>query len=177
MRRLTTLTIAAAAALLAASFAGSISASAQAPQGAKFLKSFKDWSAYAYEGNDKKICFAVSQPKDTEPKNIDRSDVYFYVSTWPRESVNAEVSIKAGYAFKKGSKTTATVGSNVFEMFTDGDKAFVQSPDTEKNLVSAMRRGSKMTVRGRNNEGTETTDVYSLSGITAALRFVTRNCK
>ena len=169
MRNLTIATIATAAAIMVAP----VTASAQ---GAKFLKNFKDWSAYAYSGADKKICFAVSQPKDIEPKNVDRSDVYFYISTWPKESVSAEISVKAGYKFKKGSKTTATIGSNVFEMFTDDDKAFVQSPDTERNLVAAMRRGSKMVVKGRNNEGTETTDVYSLSGITAALKYVSQNC-
>ncbi len=170
MRRLTILAIAAAVAATGAP-------TDTWAQGAKFLKSFRDWSAYAYDGSDKKICFAVSQPKDIEPKAVDRSDVYFYISTWPKESVAAEVSVKAGYAFKKGSTTTATIGSNVFEMFTDGDKAFIQNPDTEKSLVSAMRRGSKMVVKGRNNAGTETTDVYSLSGITAALNYVTQNCK
>ncbi|MEL6287937.1 MAG: invasion associated locus B family protein [Pseudomonadota bacterium] len=146
-------------------------------QGAKFLKSFKDWSAYNYEGTDKKICFAVSQPKDFEPKNLDRSDIYFYVSDWPNQSVNTEVSIKAGYSYKSGSTTTATIGPNVFELFTDGDKAFVQSPETERDLVRAMRRGSRMIVKGRNADGTETTDVYSLSGITAALNYVAKNCK
>jgi len=173
MRQLTIATLAPVA-LAAAITLAPATASAQ---GAKFLKSFKDWSAYAYDGTDKKICFAVSQPKDIEPKNVDRSDIYFYISTWPKESVSAEISVKAGYPYKKGSKTTATIGSNVFEMFTDGDKAFVQSPDTERNLVSAMRRGAKMVVKGRNNEGTETTDVYSLSGITAALKYVSTNCK
>ncbi len=170
MRNLTIATISAAAAILVAPATASA-------QGAKFLKSFKDWSAYAYDGSDKKICFAVSQPKDIEPKNVDRSDIYFYISTWPKESVSAEISVNAGYPFKKGSKTTATIGSNIFEMFTDGDKAFVQSPDTERNLIAAMRRGSKMVVKGRNDAGTETTDVYSLSGITAALNYVTQNCK
>ncbi len=169
MRNLTIATVAAAAMILAPATASA--------QGAKFLKSFKDWSAYAYDGPDKKICFAVSKPKDIEPKNVDRSDIYFYISTWPKESVRAEISVKAGYKYKKGSKTTASIGSNVFEMFTDDDKAFVQSPDTERNLVAAMRKGSKMTIKGRNNDGTETVDVYSLSGITAALKYVTQNCK
>ncbi|MGI9405853.1 MAG: invasion associated locus B family protein [Hyphomicrobiaceae bacterium] len=168
MRRLT---------ILATLAAFLMAPSASWAQGAKFLKSFKDWSAYAYDGTDKKICFAVSQPKDIEPKNVDRSDIYFYISTWPKESVAAEVSIKAGYDFKKGSTTTATIDSNVFEMFTDGDKAFVQNPDTEKSLVAAMRRGQKMVVKGRSARGTETTDVYSLSGITAALKYVSQNCK
>lgn len=170
MRRMKILTLAATAAILAAPATASA-------QGAKFLKSFNDWSAYAYDGADKKICFAVSQPKDVEPKNVDRSDIYFYISTWPKESVSSEISLKAGYDYKKGSKTTATIGADVFEMFTDGDKAFVQSPDTERNLVAAMRRGNKMVVKGRSSQGTETTDVYSLSGITAALNFVNRNCK
>lgn len=176
MRFLTTILF---AALLAAGFASTQheTAQAQAQSGAKFLKSFRDWSAYSYTGDKKTICFAVSQPKDIQPKNIDRGDVYFYVSTWPKDSVRQEISVKAGYSFQKGGTTTATIGSNVFELFTDEDKAFVESPEQEVQLVSAMRRGSKMTIRGRSARGTETTDVYSLSGITAALKFVSLNCR
>ena len=157
-----------------ATVALSHAALAQDPQ---FMRQFKDWAAYSFEDSNKKICFAVSQPRDTQTNNLDRGEVYFYVSDWPRQNVRAEVSVQAGYQYKPGSTTTAVIGSNVFEMFTDGDKAFVQSPDQERNLVNAMRRGSKMEIRGRSNKGTETIDVYSLAGVTAAINHVRNNCK
>lgn len=148
-----------------------------AAQGAKFLERFNDWSTYAFEAANKKLCFAVSQPKDLEPKNASRGDIYFYVSSWPKEGVANEVSVKVGYDFEKGSTSSVQIGSDVFELFTDGDKAFVESPAQERRLVNAMRRGSKMVIKGRSARGTATTDVYSLSGITAALRYVEKSCR
>ncbi len=147
-------------------------------QGAKFVERFADWSTYdAVSEANQKLCFAVSKPKDLEPKNVKRGDIYFYVSSWPKDGVANEVSVKIGYDFAKDSTSKVSIGSDVFELFTDGDKAFVESPAQERRLVAAMRRGSKMLVRGRSVRGTSTTDVYSLSGITAALKNLEQICR
>ncbi len=149
---------------------------AAAQTGAKFVEKQRDWSIFEHEGSDGKLCFAVSQPTDYEPKGMQRDDVYFYVSTWPKDGVKEEISVKAGYTYAQNSTTTITIGSDVYELFNNGDKAFVESPSQERRLVTAMRRGARMTVKGRSSDGTETVDVYSLSGITAALRVVDRVC-
>ena len=149
---------------------------ANAQTGAKFLQKFKDWSTFMHDGPDGRLCFAVSQPKDFEPKSVQRGDVYFYVSSWPKDGVANEVSVKIGYEFAKDTTTVITIGSSTFQLFNNGDKAFVESPATERQLVDAMRRGSRMTIKGTSSRGTTTTDTYSLSGITAALRSVTQSC-
>jgi len=162
--------------LLAASVAWVAPAQAQST-GAKFVEKNKNWSVFEHSGADGKLCFAVSKPTDFEPKQMQRDDIYFYVSTWPKDGVRDEISIKAGYAYAENSTTTVTIGSEVFELFNNGDKSFVESPAQERQLVQAMRRGSRMTVKGRSKEGTETVDVYSLSGVTASLREVEQNCR
>lgn len=149
-------------------------ANAQSP--ATFMEEFKDWSTFKAETGGSLLCFAVSEPTDSEPKGVQRGNVYFYVSSWPKDGVAGEVSLKIGYDFATDATTVVTIGSQTFELFNNSDKAFVESPAQERELVQAMRRGNRMTVKGRSARGTETTDTFSLSGITAALRHVERNC-
>ena len=49
-------------------------------------------------------------------------------------------------------------------------------PATEAQLVTAMKGGSVMVVRGTSSRGNETVDQYSLFGVTAAIAAATRAC-
>lgn len=163
--------VALAAALLVS--AGTAPALAQK---AEFVQRFKDWSVYTYGSGAKRLCFAVSQPKDIEPKNVRADDIYLYVSSWPGDGVRNEFSFKAAAPLGQGSTLTAIVGPDVFELFADGDRAFVENVVQEARLINAMRRGAKLVVRGTTAEGRPTSAVFSLSGITAALNFVRQTC-
>ncbi len=44
-------------------------------------------------------------------------------------------------------------------------------------LIEAMKKGSKLTVTSTSSRGTDVTDFYSLSGITAALDAITKECQ
>lgn len=144
-------------------------------QTATLLEKFKDWSAYASKANPK-VCFAVTQPKDQSPKNVRRDPVYFYVSRWPDDGVEAEVSIKMGYPFKPGAKVTVSVGSDKFELFTKDEGAFVEKTDVEKNLIEVLKKGTTMKVEGVSARGTKTKDDYSLSGVSDALDRMSKEC-
>lgn len=142
------------------------------------VEQFKDWGTYVYnDGQRGKMCFAVSQPKDMEPKNVNRDPVYFFVTTRPREGVREEVNVITGYPYKEGSKTTIQIGSDVFSLYTSGDGAWLENAAEEARLVGAMRRGSSMIVKGTSRRGTLTIDTYSLSGITAATRKALESCR
>ena len=43
-------------------------------------------------------------------------------------------------------------------------------------LVDALKAGSQLTVRGTSQRGTDTTDTYSLSGVTAAMAEIDKAC-
>ena len=143
----------------------------------KQLQTFRDWSVYKHDEANNKMCFAITKPKDMEPKNVSRGSVFFYVTTWPEDKVKQEVSVKIGYPLKAGSQPTAAIGGSVFSMFAKGDKAFVADEAMEDKMIAAMRAGKTMVVKGVSHRGTKTTDKYSLSGISAALNHLRKICK
>src|SRR6201987_2813385 len=53
------------------------------------LGQFDDWVAYATPGA-KKICYALSVPKERLPKNLNRDPGYLFVSYRPDEKVRGE---------------------------------------------------------------------------------------
>lgn len=140
------------------------------------VKRFSDWTVYKADTDDGSLCFAASTPKDIEPKSANRGDIFFYVTTWPKHKVKREVSVKLGYPLKKGTTPTITIGASNFTLFEKGDRAYIHT-SLESGLLSAMRAGQKMIVKGVSKRGTATTDGYSLAGITAALKAVDAACK
>jgi invasion protein IalB len=144
-------------------------------QEVKLLEKYKDWSVYTSDG-DNKVCFAVSQPKGSSPKNVRRGPIYFYVSNYPKDKVPGEISVKMGYPFPPGGKVTVNIGSSKFELFTKDEGAFVEKTEDEAKLVDAMKAGNAMTVKGRSARGTDTSDNYSLSGATAAMERIAKEC-
>lgn len=148
-----------------------------AEEGAQLVKTFKDWSVYAFAAPDKKICFATTQPKDTAPKGLSRGDAFFYVSFFPLESVVNEVSVKLGYPIKSGSPIVVSIGGAETKLFAKDDRAYVESPEVEKELVAALKKGDKLVVKATSAKGTATTDVYSLLGVSSALKEAEQSCK
>ncbi len=154
--------------------ASTATAAAQTPSR---LGVFKDWTAYSYTDGRGKVCYAASQPKDTEPKNVNRDPIFFMVSTRPADRVNNEVSVLVGYPLKQDSKVSVDIDGKTFVMFTKEDGAWVENIADEGVLIAAMKAGSRMTIKGTSRRGTNTTDFYSLSGISAALDEVAKSCQ
>ena len=146
-------------------------------QALQLKETYKDWAVYVNESGSSKTCFAISRPKDMQPKGASRGDVFFYVSSWPKDKVKNEVSIKIGYPLDSETTPSAIIGPDQFNLFSEGDKAFVADEKMEVKLVRAMKKGSTLIVKGRSKRGTTTIDKYSLSGISAALKRVSAECK
>jgi len=144
-------------------------------QKVNLLQKYNDWSAYTASGSPK-VCFVVSQPTGSTPKNVRRGPIYFYVSHYPADKVTGEISVKMGYPFPPGGKATVTVDGKKFELFTKDEGGFVEKTDDEAKLVDAMKAGSSMKVEGRSARGTNTNDTYSLSGISDALGRIDKEC-
>jgi hypothetical protein len=144
-------------------------------QEVKLLQKYSDWAAYMSEGSPK-VCFAVSQPRDSSPKNVRRGPIYFYVSHYPGDKVAGEISVKMGYPFAPGAKVTVTIGNDKFELFTKDEGAFVEKTEDEAKLVAALKAGSSMKIQGRSARGTNTSDTYSLSGTTDAIERIAKEC-
>ena len=151
------------------------SASAAAPQ---VLGEYGDWVAYYYRDSSGAVCYMASTPKKDEGKYTKRGDIYAVVTHRPNEKSFDVVNFNAGYTYKSGAKVEVKIGAQTFDkLFTSGDKAWATSEKTDKEMVAAMKRGSRMVVHGVSSKGTQTKDTYSLNGFSSAYRAISNKCK
>lgn len=143
----------------------------------KFVEKFNDWAVYTYKAGGGQVCFIVSEPKASEPKGANRDKIFFLVQNRPKDGVKSEVNTIIGYPFKKGSTSTVTIDSEKYQLYTNGDGAWAESGDLDKRIVAAMKNGKTMSVSGVSWRGTQTSDRYSLSGVTAAMNKIDSMCK
>ena len=163
--------------------AGSLLAAAMvvAPaQAATSIGTFKQWGAYTSSDSNGKMCFVASQPQSSkyQPDNVSSRDpVFFMVTSIPGKNIRNEPSTIIGYPFADNVKVVVEIdGKTQFVMFTDKDSAWIENPSQESDLIAAMKGGSRMIVTGKSRRGTLTTDTYSLSGVTAALDAMSKEC-
>ena len=157
------------------------SAAAAAAGGAEpnLIGQFGTWGAYTAMPNGRKVCFALAKPSSskTNPPNRPRDPAYAFVSSRPAEKVNNEVSIMIGYALKPGSESALEVGGASYAMYTQGDGLWIKNAAEEERMVDAMRKSADATVKGMSAKGTETTDTFSLKGLSQALDRLAQDCK
>ena len=149
---------------------------AQTPQPTS-LGEFGDWAAYTYKTQNGKVCYISSQPKVSAPKNAKRDPAFLLVTHRPGQSVRNEVSTIIGYPFKKDATVELTIDASQYELFTNGDGAWADTSAKDKEIVTAMRKGEKLTIKGASWRGTETLDSYSLKGLAQALAKIDAACK
>lgn len=143
----------------------------------------RDWSIFKQGAAADRQCWVVSQPvssralRSGKPVSVNRGDIFLMVAIRPGAQVLNEVSMIAGYPFRSGSSVKVKIGSDSFEMFTEGEGAWADSPESDAKLVAAMKRGVTAEVTGVSTRGTTTIDRFSLSGFTAALEEARALCK
>lgn len=135
------------------------------------------WTAFAHGKGGERLCFVSAQPTKQVPTAAKRDPAYIYVSSWPKEGVAAEVSVKLGYTARKSADVVLTIGKATFKLFTNGERAFVADGAQEQKLVEAMKSGAQLTVKATSERGTRTTDTYALTGLAQALQSLATSCK
>lgn len=159
--------------LLAAGSAGLGMGRARA---AELVSTHSAWKAYRHGAGDQRLCFAVSEPSEAGPAGARREDPHVYVTAWPKAGIKAEISVLVGVALNKGAQIEVDVDGTQFELFPDGDRAYVSDANEELKLLDAMRRGRSMTITATSSAGQKMRDTYSLSGITAAIQSMSAGC-
>ena len=167
--RLTALAL--TAGLAAAILVSPLSAQAQETD----LGAFRDWSARSYAEGGATVCNMFSRPTKDEGDYTQRGEILAFITHRPAARSWNVVAFDMGYPAREGDTVTVEIGDARFQLFTRGDLAF-SYPEDDANLVTAMRRGSSMIVRGTSARGTATTDTYSLSGFTAAHNAINQAC-
>lgn len=144
---------------------------------------FKDWRLFVSGTAAAKQCYIVGEPKRMQPRNVKRGDTYLVVAHRPGQGVRNEISVRIGYPFSATSNPFAEIGADKYDFFTgvqaqngaDEWAWLVDLPD-QPRLVAAMKRGNELIFKGTSARGTLTTDSYSLSGVTAAMKALDEAC-
>ena len=142
----------------------------------KKIGKYKDWEAMVVSEESGKVCFAQSLPILQTPQTNKR-DSKLFVAFRPNENIANEVSVTPGYEFNKGNSVVATSGKNKF-IFDIKEQGFAWIADNkiELKIIKQMRKGSRITIIGYNQEGTQTRDNYSLLGFTKAYNTSRKAC-
>ncbi len=141
------------------------------------LGTFKYWTAWKGKDANGDICYISSQPQDSQPTNVNRGDIYFLVVHRKGLGTKNEVQTLVGYPLKKGSNPTAIIDGKAYSMIVEGSAAWLASANDETPFVEGMKAGSKLVVKAISQRGTNTTDTYSLSGVTAAMNVIDKACQ
>ncbi len=143
----------------------------------KLLGTEKYWKAYSTKLDKSKTCFITSEPIKTEGnfKKKNRGKPYVFVTNI-KNGTNHEVSIKAGFNFKKNKDVIFNVDGKKTKLFPVDDRAWSESSKVDRILVQSMRRGKKLMVTGTSTPGNKIIDTYSLLGFTKALRLIDTSC-
>jgi Invasion associated locus B (IalB) protein len=145
----------------------------------KLLGQYGIWGAYTASPSGKKICFVLAKPasSETSPPNRPRNPVYMFISTRPADKVTNEVSLVVGYPFKAGFEANAQIGATSFPLYTQQDGAWIKNAAEEAKMVEAMRGGDTAVVKGMSAKGTQSTDTFTLKGVSQALDRAGQECK
>lgn len=143
------------------------------------LGQYGEWGAYAANPAGTKVCFALAKPQEahTNPPGKPRDPPYLFIASRPTENVKNEVSVAIGYSFKPGVDAAVEIGTTKFAMYTQSDGAWIKNAAEEARMVEVMRKGSDLVVTGTSARGTQSTDRYSLKGLSQALDRAAQECR
>ncbi|MGO4388285.1 hypothetical protein AB4Y85_12165 [Microvirga sp. 2YAF29] len=167
---------AAAAAAGGAATAARPAQAATGPGGASLVTSYGDWGVYTAQTGRSKICYALSQPQDRLPKNLNRDPAYLFVSFRPAENVKNEVALVLGFTAKENAPAEAAIGNTSYALITKAASAWLKNPAEEGQAISTMARSGTMVIKSQSLRGSSLTDRYSLNGFSKALDHARREC-
>ena len=142
------------------------------------LGSYRDWHAYTFTGDETngKICYVASVPTEQEGNYTRRGNPAVLVTRRPGGDGVDEVSVQPGYSYLGGSEVTVKIDDDTFTLFTQGEHAWARTPEDDRALIEAMKRGRTMEVHGTSTKETFSDDTYSLLGFTRAYETMVEAC-
>ena len=150
---------------------------AQAQQAATELGTFNAWSAWTATDASGKICYISAAPQASEPNGANRDPIHFMIIHRKGMGTKNEVQTIIGYPYNSSdAKASAAIDGKVYPMVVEGSAGWLASTGDEGGFVAAFKAGSNLVVKGTSQRGTNTTDTYSLSGATAAMKAIDAAC-
>jgi len=140
------------------------------------IADFKDWTVLSYGSGNQKYCYAITWPKQ-KPASAEGRTPYLLVAHQPGQGIRNQIELHAGMTFIPDSEANIEIGSKHYQLYTVGGSAWATSSVQDNRMVSDMRLGKKLVIKGKVGNGQSIVDSYSLKGFTAAMNKVSKICK
>lgn len=141
----------------------------------EFVSSHGNWHVFTVQKGGEKVCYIASEPTKSTGNFSNRGTPYLLITS--RNATTDEVSSSSGYPYKVDSKVKIEVDNKKFDLFTKDDVSWAYDSAQDAQIVTAMKKGSRITVRGTSPKETFSLDTYSLNGVTAAYNKMKASCK
>lgn len=132
------------------------------------------WEAYVYPEGGSKVCYMAAQADRVQGGDKGRVGTAIAITHRPRSP--GEVSLIAGYGFKKDSEAEIQIGGMKHSYFTKGKSAWAKDTKADPSIIAAMIKGRDVTIRAVPVKGGAITDSVSLSGFSEALDAIDKAC-
>ena len=137
---------------------------------------FKNWTAQNTNINGQQVCYAVSSPIASDPKNLNRAESRIFVSFRANDKIQNEISVTSGYNYKASSKVNLAIEKKEFNFETEDNFAWLTKYEEEVSLIELMRKSTQAKVSATSARGTKTTDTFSLNGFSDAYEAAKKKC-
>ncbi len=137
---------------------------------------FKNWTAQNTNINRQKVCYAVSSPVASDPKNLNRAESRMFVSFRPNDKIQNEISVTSGYNYKASSKVNVAIDKKEFKFETEDNFAWLTKYEEEVAMIELMRKSSQAKISATSAKGSKTIDTFSLSGFSDAYEAAKKKC-
>ena len=142
----------------------------------KKIGKYKDWESMVVTEASGKVCFAQSSPILQKPKSNNKRDAKLFIAFRPADQIIDEISVTAGYEFNSNT-VIAQSGKNKFKFdIKEQGFAWIADSKVEFRMIKRMKKGSRIMITGRNQNGSQTIDHYSLLGFTKAYNATKKAC-
>jgi hypothetical protein len=145
-------------------------------QAVRLIGDFRDWSAYSAIEGTGNVCFALARPIEVTPVPDGFTEAYLYLTSRPAEGVSSEFNLVAGFNFAPDTPATVTISGTAFDLFTQGDAAWLLDSTQAENLAATIRAGTTLIIEGTSDKGIKVRQTFSLAGATAASRALEAEC-
>jgi hypothetical protein len=151
-------------------------AAAPAAAADKFLGKYDDWEAHRIGTGRNVVCFAATLPAKSEGSPRKRGEATLMIANFPGHKAYGRIQVKAGVALKKGGEVKLEVGDKAFTLYAEGDSGFARTSDQHAAIVAALKAGRSARATAISAAGARMVDIYSLSGVTAAIGEIDKAC-
>ena len=146
--------------------------SAPAPAQRTSLGIHGHWGAF--EEQDPRRCFAITEPSRRARRNMPRG--FASIGYWPERGVLGQIHFRLSVNKRPGSAVLLKIDDRTFQLVGGVNNAWAQDPRADAEIVAAIRRGVAMTVETRSERGMLVRDNYELAGAATAIDAAAIGC-